>query len=161
MFPALRSQLTQNGCCSTSTVATRTSTLNVAQVFAARRSISSTATLQAEADLSSTESSSVSQDGAGAASTTESSEVQESTGTKSSSSQGRGYTAWLDGDGARYRNPIKGRTNWLGETVGLCRSLGQLVQKSTTKLCGITPSLAIPSQPDLPAVTTTRRYCQN
>ena len=30
---------------------------------------------------------------------------------------GKGYRAWLSGDGARFRNGLAGRTNWLGDTV--------------------------------------------
>jgi hypothetical protein len=26
-------------------------------------------------------------------------------------------TAWLNGEGARYKRPLPGRTNWLGRTV--------------------------------------------
>ena len=31
--------------------------------------------------------------------------------------QGKGYRAWLAGDGAKYRRGIPGRTNWLGDQV--------------------------------------------
>ncbi|GAA6028109.1 hypothetical protein JCM8097_001875 [Rhodosporidiobolus ruineniae] len=30
--------------------------------------------------------------------------------------QGKGFTAWLNGEGLRFKKPIKGRTNWIGET---------------------------------------------
>ncbi|GAA6062390.1 hypothetical protein JCM10212_003199 [Sporobolomyces blumeae] len=30
--------------------------------------------------------------------------------------QGRGFNAWLTGEGARFRKGIKGRTNWIGES---------------------------------------------
>jgi hypothetical protein len=30
---------------------------------------------------------------------------------------GKGYRAWLNGDGAQFRHGLKGQTNWLGETV--------------------------------------------
>ncbi|KAK4058487.1 hypothetical protein OIO90_000649 [Microbotryomycetes sp. JL221] len=29
---------------------------------------------------------------------------------------GRGFRAWLNGDGARFRHGIKGKTNWIGDT---------------------------------------------
>ncbi|KAK4053451.1 hypothetical protein OIV83_001618 [Microbotryomycetes sp. JL201] len=33
-----------------------------------------------------------------------------------SATAGRGFRAWLNGEGARYRNGIKGKTNWIGDT---------------------------------------------
>ncbi|KAM0788484.1 hypothetical protein ACM66B_001617 [Microbotryomycetes sp. NB124-2] len=33
-----------------------------------------------------------------------------------SAGAGRGFRAWLNGEGARYRNGIKGKTNWIGDT---------------------------------------------
>jgi len=30
---------------------------------------------------------------------------------------GRGYNAWLSGEGARFRKGVKGRTNWIGDSV--------------------------------------------
>lgn len=29
----------------------------------------------------------------------------------------KGYRNWLNNDGQRFRNPLNGKTNWLGETV--------------------------------------------
>ena len=40
-----------------------------------------------------------------------------SSSSSSSASQGKGYRAWLAGDGAKYRRGIPGRTNWLGDQV--------------------------------------------
>ncbi|SCV67893.1 BQ2448_5504 [Microbotryum intermedium] len=39
-----------------------------------------------------------------------------SSNSSSSFFSGRGYRAWLKGDGAQYRHGIKGSTNWIGET---------------------------------------------
>lgn len=40
---------------------------------------------------------------------------------ESSSRGGNGFRAWLNGDGAKFRNPLPGRTNWLGNTVSTSR----------------------------------------
>ncbi|GAA5891391.1 hypothetical protein JCM6882_004680 [Rhodosporidiobolus microsporus] len=36
--------------------------------------------------------------------------------TKEAGPQRKGYTAWVSGEGARFRKGIKGKTNWIGET---------------------------------------------
>lgn len=43
--------------------------------------------------------------------------VQEPVLDPDSSKGGKGYRAWLAGDGAQFRNGLKGKTNWLGDTV--------------------------------------------
>lgn len=34
-----------------------------------------------------------------------------------SSGQKNGYRAWLSGEGSRYRRPLPGKPNWIGDTV--------------------------------------------
>jgi hypothetical protein len=38
---------------------------------------------------------------------------------KSPFGKGKGFRAWLSGEGSRYKTGLKGATNWLGDTVGL------------------------------------------
>lgn len=40
---------------------------------------------------------------------------------------GNGYRAWLNGEGAKFRNALHGRTNWIGDTVSDLGCLGTLV----------------------------------
>jgi hypothetical protein len=42
---------------------------------------------------------------------------------------GKGYRAWLSGEGARFRKGVVGRTNWIGETVRALSSREKVIQQ--------------------------------